>query len=1175
MRTIYFYLFCIALLFATHAQSQVWLGAVNSDWKNAANWAPANHLTIPANATHWPVLDDNTTVNSLVMEPGSRLYLNGHKLEITTNGDQQLDIQGATIEGGGILEIKGEGTRIFDGNTINGNLDINIEGSALFKEATLAPNVYNGNITFNINGTADFFTSTEFASTFNGNMVVLRTVPGHTTLFVKGFTALDGDLVVSVPGGESFLKLNPAGLPLPPVSGKFDLLFDGMGFHGQFIMHNIKNNQPGGKMKVKGYSDDWGGMYFMNNNNLLLDSLILTDFLEWQAHNNSIKGHVYIHHRMDHSYFRCFDNNFYGNVTIISNVREFNFIERGNVYHGDVDFTVTNIADVDFDFEDNVYYGNLSLHIQNVGTNRIFPNKTYSAIHGNLTVTGFTSCYINPNRMNLPTIGGQLNIDISGGLTTILGIYRMKHATGGGRIAINNVKFFSFENNEVIADSLVFTNFGQSHFTGEPQNMVDNNITGHIRIDGFFDNRAPVTVGRNNIKGNVKIIMPYRGMLWDLGNEYEGDVEYHFADKENGELDPATMYIGKESAPFYRGNVTIHNQNRYNFLQIFPMGLAGLDGDFTYVEEGGFGDIYINQNGMPCATISGKVDIRCMPASTLNRFFMTRLKNSGGGSVFLQNIRSLSIISDTLVVDYFVARNLVGISSVASGIMQSMITGDVHLEDLPASQSDLFLYGNVFNGNTTVKLLSNNQLIQGFFQPDIFNGSATFESLGNGQLHLAYLAPVYFNGSVYLKSTTALSFTDTVNFGGSSDAEFDHSGPSSVIIPRLRINKAAGTALAILDTITVSQKMEFLSGVINASASPLRFGLNASHEGASAVSHVVGKVLKEGGSAFTFPLGNYNTLNTVSITEASTDKNLFGAQYLQRDPSIDGYSANLFQQVPNNPIQRVSRCEYWIVERISGIGNAGLIFSFNQRACPAALGSYITDPGKAKIVRWNGTMWQDLGNGGYSGSNAGTITTGTVVSAFSAFTLASTDTEVNPLPMKLLSFHAVKKDAGAQLVWETENEVNVQHYELQRAGADNIFTTIAIVAANNSLRRNQYNAPDNAPLPGINYYRLKSVDLDGSFTFSKTVFLNFSGNSALQIWPNPVARGNNIKLSWPGNVNTANVSIYNSNGQLIRQWQKFSSGVNDVLPVNDPSPGMYILRIATEQQSQSVKLVIQ
>jgi len=154
----------------------------------------------------------------------------------------------------------------------------------------------------------------------------------------------------------------------------------------------------------------------------------------------------------------------------------------------------------------------------------------------------------------------------------------------------------------------------------------------------------------------------------------------------------------------------------------------------------------------------------------------------------------------------------------------------------------------------------------------------------------------------------------------------------------------------------------------------------------------------------------------------------------------------------------------------------------------------LLNPDDAAIV-WNGTdnRWEVSFN----------------VTGFSGFFVTAASSV--PLPVQLISFEAVKgpDNKSSVLEWQVNREAGMSRYKIQRSSNGNTFETIGSVAANGKER---YQFMDEQPLPGINFYRLSMVEVDGSYKYSRVIRIMFEENSqpGIVIYPNPAATILNI-----------------------------------------------------------------
>jgi hypothetical protein len=111
----------------------------------------------------------------------------------------------------------------------------------------------------------------------------------------------------------------------------------------------------------------------------------------------------------------------------------------------------------------------------------------------------------------------------------------------------------------------------------------------------------------------------------------------------------------------------------------------------------------------------------------------------------------------------------------------------------------------------------------------------------------------------------------------------------------------------------------------------------------------------------------------------------------------------------------------------------------------------------------------------------------------------------DPLPVKLVYFQAKKKESHVLLTWGTAEETNSNHFDIERSADMKLWARIgSVLAASDSKTAQEYVLADTLPEPGLNYYRLKMVDDDNSFSLSSTRSVHFPELSWAELFPNPV-----------------------------------------------------------------------
>ncbi|WP_066406566.1 T9SS type A sorting domain-containing protein [Flavisolibacter tropicus] len=191
-------------------------------------------------------------------------------------------------------------------------------------------------------------------------------------------------------------------------------------------------------------------------------------------------------------------------------------------------------------------------------------------------------------------------------------------------------------------------------------------------------------------------------------------------------------------------------------------------------------------------------------------------------------------------------------------------------------------------------------------------------------------------------------------------------------------------------------------------------------------------------------------------------------------------------------------------------------------------------------------------------------------------TIASRSVSVTPapLPIHLLEFNGSHKENGNVLFWRTALEVNASHFEVERSTTASNFSKIGRVNLQGS--GSVYRFTDNQLSSATNYYRLKMVDTDGTFSYSRIIAIHSEGMlQSTAVWPNPFSEELNIEtyLSESGRIN---IRLLNESGSQVGFKQAGGhQGINNIkfeCPKNLP-PGIYILQLQTNEGMSQQKLI--
>ncbi len=176
--------------------------------------------------------------------------------------------------------------------------------------------------------------------------------------------------------------------------------------------------------------------------------------------------------------------------------------------------------------------------------------------------------------------------------------------------------------------------------------------------------------------------------------------------------------------------------------------------------------------------------------------------------------------------------------------------------------------------------------------------------------------------------------------------------------------------------------------------------------------------------------------------------------------------------------------------------------------------------------------------------------------------------EPNSLPVKLADFSVTKKQTAAEISWKSASEENFSHYEVERSADGEVFGNIGSSSGFGS--GSAYSKLDINPISGFNYYRLKMVDLDGSFVYSAVKVVDFSTerSSEFKVFPNPFHDGFTIN----GLAKGDQLKIYDLSGKLIYQNNTISDQILRIDLAN-VEPGLYNVLVISGEDVKTTKML--
>ncbi len=198
-------------------------------------------------------------------------------------------------------------------------------------------------------------------------------------------------------------------------------------------------------------------------------------------------------------------------------------------------------------------------------------------------------------------------------------------------------------------------------------------------------------------------------------------------------------------------------------------------------------------------------------------------------------------------------------------------------------------------------------------------------------------------------------------------------------------------------------------------------------------------------------------------------------------------------------------------------------------------------------------------------------TPGTAATSFDHYYATAQTFQNVFLPVELLYFNAEPKGEKVLCSWETSSEVNNDYFDVERSNDGMEFEAIGRVkgfGAGTTTEKHSYSFFDKDLCEDIRYYRLKQVDMDGSFNYSKAIAINCRRSDGIELYPNPANSSITYQFYYQEDADLT-LNILDISGRVVRfEKIRVQKGINQLHSlIDDLASGAYTLRISGADDS--------
>ena len=449
------------------------------------------------------------------------------------------------------------------------------------------------------------------------------------------------------------------------------------------------------------------------------------------------------------------------------------------------------------------------------------------------------------------------------------------------------------------------------------------------------------------------------------------------------------------------------------------------------------------------------------------------------------------------------------------------------------------------------------------------NAIVPFSTLGNFTLtngtFTSTITVTHNIGGNWLMSGGTFTNTNiTIVMNGTANQTISSTGA----FKNLTVNKSSGL-VSLASNVSVNNSLTFTSGKIAVGSYNLTIGTSGAISGATAAKYVIaeaaGSLIQQvaAGGTKVFPVGttaNYLPA-TIGLTAGSTTDNF----------RIRVMDSVLYQGTNGATLTNFSVDNTWFITEET-IGGSDATVSLEWPASTELLGF---NRSQSRVNQSSGAPWTlgplyvATGSDPYTSVKTG-------VTGFNAFAVFN---DVVILSVSWLNINGKNINGDNYINWNTANERANNNFNIE-SSADGInFTQIGKVTGRGSFTSaNSYTFVHNNVTGAVNFYRIKQVETNGSYSYSPVIKINNANailNYNITLTPNPVYAQANLLIETLAAVK-ATVYIINSDGKKVMVRQIILQSGNNSIPfdLSNLNTGIYFVQVFDEGiLKQTIKLI--
>ena len=158
----------------------------------------------------------------------------------------------------------------------------------------------------------------------------------------------------------------------------------------------------------------------------------------------------------------------------------------------------------------------------------------------------------------------------------------------------------------------------------------------------------------------------------------------------------------------------------------------------------------------------------------------------------------------------------------------------------------------------------------------------------------------------------------------------------------------------------------------------------------------------------------------------------------------------------------------------------------------------------------------------------------------------------------LLHFSGQRKNSTIQLNWRTADEINMSYYVVERSTDGLVFTPVQRVAAKEG-ELNNYTATDAQVPAGSVYYRIQSVEKNGTINYSSIISFNSTNAQPFTVYPSLISGNTPVTVTCPVTSHTSFIRVVGTDGRVLQTIPVAAGVTKTSIDVTNLARGSYFI----------------